>query len=212
MESLIENFLLRHNYCPLPKVGTLELKSNGAQLQTGENIITAPCPTISLSKKEKTADTFIHYIAKKKGIDETRASQELIEYCQDIINLDHRKEIKLNHTGKFYIDHDGTLDFRQDEIPGEFLPAITVQKVIHPNAVHNVLVGDQEHTNDFMKNQLKNFVTIKKSTWWIWAVLLTLIATAVIIYHIKFNEAGGSFGNGIKVNPSTEVKTYRALN
>jgi hypothetical protein len=63
-----------------------------------------------------------------------------------------------------------------------------------------------------MKNQLKNFVTIKKSTWWIWAVLLTLIAAAAIIYHIKFNEAGGSFGNGIKVNPSTEVKTYRALN
>jgi hypothetical protein len=212
MESLIENFLLRHNYCPLPKVGTLELKSKGAQLQTGENIIIAPCPSISLSKKEKTADTFIHYIAKKKGIDETRASQELIEYCQDIINLDHRKEIKLNHTGRFYIDHDGTLDFRQDEIPEEFLPVIIVQKVIHPNAVHNVLVGDQEHTNDFMKNQLKNFVTIKKSTWWIWAVLLTLIAAAAIIYHIKFNEAGGSFGNGIKVNPSTEVKTYRALN
>ena len=212
MESLIENFLLRHNYCPLPKVGTLELKSKGAQLQTGENIITAPYPFISLSKKEKTAVTFIHYIAKKKGIDETRASQELIEYCQDIINLDHRKEIKLNHTGKFYIDHDGTLDFRQDEIPEEFLPAITVQKVIHPNSVHSVRVGDQEHTNDFMKNQLKNFVNIKRSTWWIWAVLLALIATAAIVYHIKFNETGGSFGNGNKLNPSTEVKTYRALN
>ena len=212
MESLIENFLLRHNHCPLPKIGTLELKEKSAELQTGENVIKAPFPSISLSKKEKSAASFIHFIAKKKGIDETRASQELIEYCQDIINLDHRKEIQLNHTGKFYIDHDGTLDFRQDEIPEEFLPAITVQKVIHPNAVHSVRVGDQEHTNDFMRNQLKNFVTIKKSTWWIWAVLLTLIATAAIVYHFKFNQMGGSFGNGIEVKPSTEVKTYRALN
>ena len=149
---------------------------------------------------------------KKKGIDPTLATQELIEYCQDIINLDHRKEIKLNHTGKFYIDHDGTLDFRQDEIPEEFLPAITVQKVIHPNSVHSVRVGDQEHTNDFMRNQLKNFVTIKRSTWWVWAVLLTLVAAAAIVYHVKYNQVGGSFGNGTKVKTSTEVKTYRALN
>jgi nucleoid DNA-binding protein len=212
MESLIENFLLRHNHCPLPKVGTLELKQKSAELQTGEHVIKAPFPFISLSKKEKSAASFIHFIAKKKGIDETRASQELIEYCQDIINLDHRKEIKLNHTGKFYIDHDGTLDFRQDEIPEEFLPSITVQKVIHPNSVHSVRVGDKEHTNDFMKNQLKNFVTIKRSTWWIWAVLLTTIATVAIVYHIKFNQAGGSFGNSKKVTPSTEVKTYRAIN
>ncbi len=212
MESLIENFLLRHNHCPLPKIGTLELKVKSAQLQTGENIITSPYPSISLSKKEKSADSFIHFIAQKKGIDPTLATQELIEYCQDIINLDHRKEIKLNHTGKFYIDHDGTLDFRQDDIPEEFLPAITVQKVIHPNSVHSVRVGDQEHTNDFMRNQLKNFVTIKKSTWWVWAVLLTLVAAAAIVYHVKYNQVGGSFGNSTKVKTSTEVKTYRALN
>jgi hypothetical protein len=212
MESLIENFLLRHNHCPLPKIGSLELNAKSAQLQTGENIITAPYPSISLSKKEKPADLFIHYIAKKKGIDESLANQELIAYCQQIINLDHLKEIKLNHTGKFYIDHDGSLDFKQDDIPEEFLPAIKVQKVIHPNAVHSVRVGDQEHTNDFMKNQLKNFVTIKRSTWWVWALLLTSIAAAAIFYHVKFNQAGSYFGNGTKVNPSTEVKTYRAIN
>ena len=66
MESLIENFLLRNNHCPLPKIGTLELKVKSAQLQTGENIITSPYPSISLSKKEKSADSFIHFIAQKK--------------------------------------------------------------------------------------------------------------------------------------------------
>lgn len=212
MESLIENFLLRHNHCPLPKIGTLELKENSAQLQTGENIITAPYPSIILSKKEKSANSFVHFIAQKKGIDEARATQELIEYCQEIINLDHRKEIKLNHTGKFYIDHDGTLCFRQDEIPDEFLPAITIQKVIHPNSIHSVRVGDKEHTNDFMRNQLKNFVTIKRSTWWIWALLLSAIAAVSIVYYINFNQVGNSIGNSKKVNSSTEVKTYRAIN
>lgn len=211
MESLIENFLLRHNHCPLPKIGTLELKEKSAQLQTGENIITAPYPLITLSKKEKSAHSFIHFIARKKGIDEARATQELIEYCQEIINLDHRKEIKLNHTGKFYIDHDGTLSFRQDEIPDEFLPAITIQKVIHPNSVHNVRVGDKEHTNDFMKNQLKKFVAIKKSTWWIWAILLLLISLVAIGYYVKFNKVDESFGNGSKVKSVTEIKTYRAV-
>jgi hypothetical protein len=63
-----------------------------------------------------------------------------------------------------------------------------------------------------MRNQLKNFVTIKRSTWWIWAVLLTLVAAAAITYHVKFNQVGGSFGNGTKVKTSTEVKTYKALN
>jgi len=212
MELLIESYLLRHKQCPLPKIGTLMLKENGAQLQTGENLIRAPYPSVTLSKKENPADPFVNYIARRQGIDTSKAALQLIDYCNNIINLDHRKEIQLSHTGKFYVDHDGTLDFRQDNIPEEFLPVLSVQKVIHPNAVHKVRVGDREHTADYMKNQLKNFVTIKKSTWWIWAALLTITAAGAIVYYFKFNPINGSFGNGIKIKPATEVKTYRAVN
>ena len=214
METLIENYLLKNHYCPLPSLGALELKEISASVRFGENILLPPYQKISFNTKEKIADEFISYIAFKKGIDEQTASQKLMAYCKNISTLDHRKEKKINHTGTFYIDNDGSLSFKQQELPEEFLPTVSLQRVIHPNSIHRIRVGDRERTSAFMKSYFQGIKKIKRSTWWIWAVLLTATAIASCFYYYKINPLNSSlFGNGTPVTPSApQVKTYKAVN
>ena len=212
METLIEHYLLRYNYCPLPSVGSLELMETPASIRLGENIITAPSPKISFVAKERTAEDFISYIASKKGIEHTQASEILIDYCNGINNLDQRQEKRIYHTGTFFIDNDGSLSFKQFVLPEEFLPSVSMHRVIHPNSVHQIRVGDKEHTSEFMSDYFKSISKIKRSTWWIWAIALAAVAIAACIYYYSANSFINGFGNGNSVNPSTQVKTYKAIN
>ncbi|MEI2749380.1 MAG: hypothetical protein V9E88_11540 [Ferruginibacter sp.] len=95
------------------------------------------------------------------------------EYCNMLQHLDVYREVKLEHAGKFFVNADGVLKFRQKEIPSEFIPDVKLERVIHPNSVHQVRVGDTETTNVAMAeyySESGNFHA--KATWWIWASVI----------------------------------------
>jgi hypothetical protein len=68
MEEIIEQYLLRKKYCPLPAVGTLEINMKPAQAIFSEHRMHAPVPEITLLRKELPADHFIQFIAAEKNI------------------------------------------------------------------------------------------------------------------------------------------------
>ena len=68
MEEIIEQYLLRKKYCPLPAVGTLEVTMKPAQAIFSEHRMLAPFPEIALLRKEIPAEDFIQYIAAEKNI------------------------------------------------------------------------------------------------------------------------------------------------
>jgi len=212
MEEIIEQYLLRKKYCPLPAVGTLEINMKPAQAIFSEHRMHAPVPEITLLRKELPADHFIQFIAAEKNISIAEASQSLEAYCSMLQHLDVYREVKLEHAGKFFVNADGVLKFRQKEIPSEFIPDVKLERVIHPNSVHQVRVGDTETTNVAMAEYYSVSGTLRKATWWIWALLLALAGIAAIALYTQRAGYNNLFGNEAPVAPAVTSNTYQTVN
>ena len=211
MEKLIEHYLLRHKYCPLPALGVLELKEHTAVLPIGENKCNAPYPQIIFSSKQMAASPFVHFIANKKGVSNEEANQMLVEYCNDIVHLSAIQEKKINHTGKFYVDVDGSLSFKQYILPEEFFPSVIAERVIHPNSVHQIQVGDQQHSSDFMSGYLKSIKKINQSKWWPWALGSAIIAIVMIAAYFLSGQYNAGFGNRAPIKKISAPATYQSI-
>jgi hypothetical protein len=73
-------------------------------------------------------------------------------------------------------------------LPAAFLQPVKAERVIHPEAEHQILVGDKETTNTLMTEYFSEEVHVKKNRWWIWAIILCLVALIIILLYL--NNAG----------------------
>ena len=210
MEDLIEQYLFQHNQCPLPSIGTLQLKDGSAIAWHGDNKLSAPVPHIELTGSENPADHFIGFIAARKKISREQASILLQQYCADLQMLTEHREMKLHHAGTFHIDTFGKLVFKQEAAPMEFLPSVPVQRVLHPKpASHTIRVGDTETTSVVMTEFYSDKGKRKKDFWWLWALALTAIAAAALSFYFRDHSAPDNFGNVQPVDTAPMHETYQ---
>jgi hypothetical protein len=210
MEELIEQYLFLHKECPLPLIGSLQIKEGNAVAWHGDNKLSAPVPQIELSKTEVPAEHFIAFIASREKISIGEASLSLQKYCLELQKLNTYKEMKLEHAGRFYIDHTGSLFFKQDALPKEFLPTISIQRIVRSKSTsHNLRVGDNETTSEYMAEYYSGKEKSKKENWWIAALVLTAIAAAGLYFYFKDHNYTENFGNVQPVTTSPVEKTYQ---
>jgi len=211
IEKLIETYLLRNHYCPLPKIGTLILHENDAQIETINKKIEAPKTEIRFEKNHTSDDDFIQFIAKKKAVKYDEAKTLLVDFCNNISTLNNFTEKRINHTGLFYVDTDGSLSFLQNEIAIEFLPLVEANRVTHPNRSHIIRVGDQERKAIFKKSQAEKTGKSVKQLWWISAIILFLLGIGICIFAYQKGYKADFWNNKTKVKPANSVKTYRVI-
>lgn len=132
------------------------------------------------------------------------------EYCTRLQNLDEFTEVSLENAGSFYIDTDGKLLFKSIDLPADYFPDVSAERVIHPDSSHAILVGDRETTNTVMTEFYNEEIPVRKSKWWIWPILLFVAALAVIIIYFNDRNYSSTFGNANKIIPSMESKTYHS--
>ena len=210
MEELIEQYLFQHKVCPLPLIGALRIKEGTAVAWHGDNKLSAPVPQIELAKTEMPAEHFIAFIAARERISVGEASLTLQKYCLELQKLNSYKEMKLDHAGRFYIDQKGELEFKQESLPKEFLPSVSIQRVTRSKAAsHNLRVGDNETTSEYMAEYYSGKEKSKKENWWIAALVLTAIAAAGLYFYFKDHSYTEQFGNGQPVITSPIEHTYR---
>lgn len=185
MNHLIEQFLGQHNYCPLPGLGTLRVKENPAQIHLGENRVSAPSVSISLHSEETNSNEFLNYIATHKNADKASAEKMLRDYCGSLINLQESEKKFLSQTGDFYNDESGKIQFRQSESLSLFSPDINLVKVIHPEAVHQVRVGDTETTTARMTKYLHESKKVSVSKWGMALMILVLFILSAIVFYVN---------------------------
>jgi hypothetical protein len=211
IENLIETYLMRNHYCPLPKLGTFVLHENNAIIETVNKQIEAPKTEIRFEKKQTSEDDFIQFIAKKKSIKYDEAKTLLIDFCNSISTLKSFTEKTINDTGLFFVDKDGSLSFRQNEIPIEFFPAVEANRVTHPNQSHTILVGDQEQKAIFKKEKTEKLGKTAKKLWWISAIILFILSISICIYAYQNGFKSDFWNNKIKIEPVNSEKTYRVI-
>ncbi len=202
---------MRNHYCPLPKLGTLILHEKNAHIETINKKIEAPKTEIRFENRHSTDDDFIQFIAQKKSVKYDEAKILLIDFCQTISLLNQFTEKKINHTGRFYIDTDGVLSFRQNEIAIEFFPSVEANRVTHPNQSHTIRVGDQERKAIFKKIKTDKIGKTAKKLWWISAIILFLLVIGICIFSYQNGFKSDFWNNKTKIKPTNTIKTYRVI-
>ncbi|MCP9751394.1 hypothetical protein [Ferruginibacter sp. HRS2-29] len=199
MQDILATYLFQHKHCPLPGIGSLIVKEHPAHVQPGERTITAPKPFIGLFRQDFSAAGLIRYIAVEKGTSEEEAQASLKQYCRNLKFMGAHEEIVLPSAGRFSVSQDGNILFSAEEMPPVYSLPVNAEKVIRPNDPHSMLVGDTETTNTVMTEFYSDEQGAPADRWWIWAIVLTVLAAAAIFFHYQGSGANGSGGNGQKV-------------
>lgn len=211
MEKLIELYLFKNRKCPLPEIGTLEMTEANAVAWYAEKRIEAPIPSIKLAEQVTDAEDFIHFISERKKISRDEAVALLGQYCNRLQNMDAFGETKLPHSGKFYVNADGNLVFKAFELPAAFLPQVHTERVLHPSASHNMVVGDKETTTADMTAYYAETESAAKSKWWIWAIVFAIAGIAALAFFLNDGQHSPSFGNSQQIQPAASTISYRVV-
>lgn len=209
MQDIIELYLAKTRKCPLPDIGTLCITESNAVAWYADKKIEAPVPTIVLQELALPVDDFIEFIAVQKGISNAEASELLHQYCVELKNLEASGENILPHSGKFYVDTAGKLVFKPVNIPKAYTPSVPADRVLHPVASHNVMVGDKETTTAEMAAYYSDAANARKDRWWIWAAALLAAGIGGLAYYLSDPAHSNSFGNAQKSAAPAAPKTYK---
>jgi len=212
LNKLIEQYLIIHQQCPLPSIGSLKITETSAIINNADKKIIAPSQQISLTTEEISAEGFISFVSEKQFLNLEESVTELNRFCKELIDLKPNEEKSISQLGSFIKSEDDQLFFKQNNINLLFSPSLNLNRVIHPNNVHAVLVGDNELTNHIIAERLIASKTIVKFQWWAWAACLTIISMAVIfIYFNHSNFYNNSLGNANKIESREAVVNYQVF-
>ena len=199
MQKQIASFLFQHKTCPLPGLGTLSIISSAAESDFTSKVFTAPQSSVHFEQTETDTNGLLNYLSATTGTDKKEATEALSHFCDGLKQkMTEQPNVQLNNIGSFFVAASGTINFRQEELPPAFMQLVFAERVIHPDAEHQILVGDKETTNTVMTEFLAP-KAITKDRWWIWAIVFGAIALlALLIYFTEFNGTF-PFGNTIKI-------------
>jgi hypothetical protein len=197
MQKQIASYLFQHKTCPLPGLGTLSIISSAAESDFTNKTFSAPKPVVHFEQTETDTDGLLNYLSATTGADKYEATEALSHFCDNLKKkMAGQPDVQLNSIGSFFVDASDTINFKHEELPAVFMQPVFAERVIHPDAEHQILVGDKETTNTVMTEFLAP-KSATKDRWWIWAILLGVIGiAAIVIYFTAFNGTS-AFGNAI---------------
>jgi nucleoid DNA-binding protein len=182
MNKLIASSLLLHKKCHLPGIGTLLLVTRSAKTDFLNTRILSPIQQIE-------------FIAAQAN--DNDLSTEFLKVSEWITTqLANDKVVNLNGIGSFKQQVGGKFHFSPVEINTEFFPDVEAVRVIRQDAIHDILVGDQQSTNTEMIDYFSEKTPLF-DRWWVWAIVLSVIGILLLLiyfYQRGFNMLG-NIGN-----------------
>jgi len=199
MQKQIAGFLFQHKNCPLPGVGTLQMQHTAAVGDFTNKTIAAPRASISFVNTDTDPSALLNYLAATTGGTTYEVKEGLDHFCDKIkSDLQAQQQVELPGIGVFYADASGKINFTEDALPESFVQPVYAERVIHPNEEHHILVGDKESTNTLMTEMLAPKEE-RRENWWIWALVLGLVAVTLILLYFAMKNDASAFGNAIKI-------------
>lgn len=169
---MIATSLFLDKKCNLPGIGTLLLVSRSAKSDFLNTRILSPTQTIE-------------FIADGR---DNNLSTDFLELSNFIkTKLTEEGTYLLNGIGTFTRQGEAEVQFTPVVIDPAFTPDVEAVRVIRQDAIHEILVGDQQTTNTEMIDYF-NEKTPLFDRWWVWAIVLSAIG--LILMLIYFSQRG----------------------
>lgn len=199
MQKLLASYLFQTKSCSLPGLGTLLVNQSGVTGDFSNKRIEAPKQALSFVETESDQSGLIDYLCATWGAAAADVSATLIRFCEDLKGqIFSGKPVSFLHVGSFSVDGSGKIKFESDELPPAYCQPVIAERVVHPDAEHQILVGDKETTNTVMTEMLSP-KTLTKDRWWIWAIILGVAGLLLLVVYFTELKGGAPFGNTIKI-------------
>jgi len=212
MQDLITSFIIQSKECKLAGIGMFRNVTIPAEPDIASKKISPPVfEKLFTGREEKISDELVKYVASKKNISLSEALENIKEWCAETKSkLKDGEEIFFQSLGSLKKEPSGNILFRNQNKVSFFEP-ISVERVIHKNSEHKVLVGDRETTSSVMNEfyHHEEETGVKNNQWKIISIVLLAIALILLyFYFYQHSFSFSSFGNQGKISPQSPPETY----
>ena len=212
MELFIQQYLLLSRQCPIPGLGTFKLLIQPSTHLVAEHRFQSPQWNISFESECNDNDSLAKFVSKANQISYKNALGMIQDWVSQFISNPQSKNIYIPGIGKLKKESGNSYSFTQDHLAIS-LPDINARKIVRTDAVHQVLVGDTEHSSVYMAEQIqKPKAVIHVSLFWLWALLIALVSICAISFYAfqqKTNE--GFWGNQHAIPNGTSSPNYQSI-
>lgn len=162
--------------------------------------------------EERISDELVRYVANRHQLSMDDALEQVKEWCADTKSkLKRGEEVVLESLGVLTANQAGRVSFHSNGA-NPFLDPIPVERVVHKNSSHHVLVGDKETTSSVMSQFYKDekeSEEVKNKSWTVISMILGAIALALLVFYFynhSFSISG--IGNQEKIVSPSPAATY----
>ncbi len=179
MHRFLLQYLKQQGSCVLPTLGKLSFEKGSAALEIAQHQLSAGKQNIVFDFDESLSDdSFVHYVQSCTKAPLKLSHGKVMEFVAQIKN---NASVSLPGVGAF--ENDGkVVKFVAALLPEYFEAVVPAKKIVHQNVAHSMIVGDKETTTTEMA-EYYNETPVVADKWWIWALLLAIVAIATILIY-----------------------------
>lgn len=178
--DFIQPFFLLHRRFSIPRLGTVYLKPEPAFHDFSKSQVFPVHEVLEYKRDtdEQVIDLFDRYV--QAGSAFTR--EQILNYLQSLYRLLRTNGcLDLAGIGSIRVENN-TYHLTPMDPAGDYYLPVTAKAVIHEGELHDIKVGEQVRTNAEMKTMLAE--NKSGDNWWIYALILVLVAAAAMVYYI----------------------------
>jgi hypothetical protein len=186
MIDILNSYLILHKSISIPGLGTIYVERVPANSDFVNRQILPPGYQFRFDKysmlliKSSSATSPLKNILPilKPSVCITNGPYELRN------QLKGEEPVEWKGIGKLHQDANGEIHFHPQKSERIPMKPVAAQRVVRNNTAHTMLVGDKETTTLAMSEMLTEVTSIKKR-WWIYALIIAVIAAAILIYRFS---------------------------
>jgi len=186
MLQVLNAYLFQHRSISIPGLGTIYLETFPAHVDVADRTVLPPVYRFRFDKYfDAPEKEFFSYLAAQGRMLDFEAIKWYNEFSFDLRNrIRSEEEVPWEGVGILKKDGAGNVLLESGAAPDFFQQPIPAMKVNRQDAVHTLLVGDQERTSGEMNVWLHDEAASRKRlSWWVVALVLVVIGLAVLGWH-----------------------------
>lgn len=197
MDSLIKTYLLQKSRVSIPGLGTIYVDRSPARSDFINKQLLPPSYHYRFDKYfDAPARDFFTFLASSKHVEDYEAIRMYNEWAQSLRNnIGADQSASLEGIGVLKRDTTGDVLFEPVTAPTTYDISVPAKRIIRTNVKHKVIVGDKEVNKAEVSGYPFDDIKKRKLSWWVYALIIAVIAIVAIIIHFSRSDNPLPFGN-----------------
>ncbi len=193
MIETLNKYLIQHKSINIPGLGTIFIEHLPAVFDVVNKRILPPHYEFRFNKYFDAPDKeFFNYLSYERNIPDYEAIRLYNQFAEDLRNtIKEDDKAEWSGVGVFTKNSSGDMLFESVSNPASLYAPVPAIRVGRDKADHPVPVMEQEKTRietaDLINEETIETPVVQKETWWIYALILFIVALLFMIFHFYQN-------------------------